>query len=119
MAYAGVSSKTFGTLTFGRHNGLMLDLLTKYDPQQQSQAFSPIGLSGTAGGLGDTESNRLDNSLKYQLQIGPVRFAYLHGFGSDGYWPQNSNEVTLGMDLAGFSIDALYGRSMAKSPRPP
>lgn len=109
VTYAGVSSKTFGTLTFGRQNGLMLDLLTKYDPQLQAQAFSPIALSGTSGGLGDTESNRLDNSLKYNLQIGPARVAYIHGFGSDGYWPQNSNEFTVGMDLAGFSIDALYG----------
>jgi predicted porin len=108
-AYAGVSSKTFGTLTFGRQNGLMLDLLTKYDPQLQSQAFSPIGLSGTSGGLGDTESNRLDNALKYNLNVGPARVAYIHGFGSDGYWPQRSNEFTVGMDMAGFSIDALYG----------
>ncbi|HXI47970.1 MAG TPA: porin, partial [Steroidobacteraceae bacterium] len=29
VAFAGVSNKTFGTLTFGRHNGLNLDLLTK------------------------------------------------------------------------------------------
>jgi predicted porin len=109
VAFAGVSSATYGTLTFGRQNGLMLDLLTKYDPQQQAQAFSPISLSGTAGGLGDTQSNRLDNSVKYQLQVGPARFAYLHGFGTDGYVPQGSNEVTLGADFAGFSIDALYG----------
>jgi predicted porin len=109
VAFAGISNKTFGTLTFGRHNGLMLDLLNKYDPQLQAQAFSPIALSGTSGGLGDTESNRLDNSIKYNLQVGPGRFAYIHGFGSDGYWPQSSNEVTLGLDLAGFSIDALYG----------
>jgi predicted porin len=109
VAFAGISSKTFGTLTFGRHNGLMLDMLTKYDPQLQAQAFSPIALSGTSGGLGDTESNRLDSSLKYNLQIGPARIAYLHGFGSDGYWPQNANEFTIGMDLGGFSIDALYG----------
>jgi predicted porin len=109
VAFAGISNATFGTLTFGRHNGLMLDLLTKYDPQLQAQAFSPIALSGTAGGLGDTESNRLDNSVKYNLQVGPARIAYIHGFGSDGYWPQSSNEFTVGMDMAGFSIDALYG----------
>lgn len=109
VTYAGVSSKTYGTLTFGRQNGLMLDLLGKYDPQLQSQAFSPIGLSGTSSGLGDTESGRLDSSLKYNLQVGPARFAYVHGFGSDGHWPQNSNEFTIGMDMAGFSIDALYG----------
>jgi predicted porin len=109
VAFAGVSSKTFGTLTFGRQNGLMLDMLTKYDPQLQAQAFSPIALSGTSGGLGDTESNRLDNAIKYNLQVGPARVAYMHGFGSDGYWPQNSNELSVGMDMAGFSIDALYG----------
>jgi len=109
VAFAGISSKTYGTLTFGRQNGLMLDLLTKYDPQLQAQAFSPIALSGTSGGLGDTQSNRLDNALKYVLQVGPGRFGYIHGFGSDGYVPQSSNEFTLGMDLGGFSMDVLYG----------
>jgi predicted porin len=109
VAFAGLSSKTFGTITFGRHNGLMLDMLGKYDPQLQAQAFSPIALSGTSGGLGATESNRLDNSLKYNLTVGPARVAYIHGFGSDGYFPQNSNEFSVGMDLGGFSIDALYG----------
>ena len=108
-AYAGISSKTFGTLTFGRQNGLELDNLVKYDPQQQSQAFSPIGLSGNAGGLGDTESNRLDNSLKYVIQVGPGRFAYMHAFGNDGYVPGNANEVDVGADLFGFSADALWG----------
>jgi len=109
VAFAGLSNKTFGTLTFGRHNGLMLDLLSKYDPQLQAQAFSPIALSGTSGGLGATESNRLDNSLKYNLTVGPVRVAAIHAFGSDGYFPQNANEFTIGTDLGGFSIDALYG----------
>jgi predicted porin len=108
-AYVGVSSKTFGTLTFGRQNGLMLDNLAKYDPQQQSQAFSPIGLSGNAGGIGDTESNRLDQSLKYVLSIGPGRLAVMHAFGSDGYFPGSANEVDVGADLGGFSVDALWG----------
>src|SRR5580698_5051597 len=108
-AYAGISSRTYGTLTFGRQNGLMLDNLAKYDPQQQSQAFSPIGLSGNAGGIGDTESNRLDQSLKYVLSIGPGRLAIMHAFGSDGYFPGSANEVDVGADLGGFSIDALWG----------
>jgi predicted porin len=108
-AYAGISSRTFGTLTFGRQNGLNLDNLAKYDPQQQSQAFSPIGLSGNAGGLGDTESNRLDQSLKYVINIGPAHLALMHAFGSDGYFPGSANEVDVGADLGGFSIDALWG----------
>ena len=108
-AYAGISSKTYGTLTFGRQNGLELDNLVKYDPQQQSQAFSPIGLSGNAGGLGNTESNRLDNSLKYVLNVGPGRIAFMHAFGNDGYVPGNANEVDVGADMFGFSVDALWG----------
>jgi hypothetical protein len=64
-AFAGISSAMFGTLTFGRQNSLMADDLMKYDPQLQSQAFSPIGYSGAAGGLGDTEDKTLDDSLKY------------------------------------------------------
>jgi predicted porin len=109
VAYAGVSNLTFGTLTFGRQNGLNLDLLTKYDPQLQSQAFSPISLSGTAGGFGTTQTNRLDGALKYNLQIGPGHVNYLHDFGSSGFVPQSSNEFGVGVDLGGFSIDALYG----------
>jgi predicted porin len=108
-SYVGVASKTFGTLTFGRQNGLMLDNLAKYDPQLQSQAFSPIGLSGNSAGLGDTEAARLDNSLKYVLNVGPGRLALLHGFGSDGYVPESGNEADIGMDLGGFSVDALWG----------
>jgi predicted porin len=108
-AYAGISSKTWGTLTFGRQNGLELDNLVKYDPQQQSQAFSPIGLSGNAGGLGNTESNRLDNSLKYVLGVGPARIAYMHAFGNDGYVPGNANEVDVGADMFGLSVDGLWG----------
>jgi predicted porin len=109
VAYVGVSSKTFGTLTFGRQNGLMLDNLSKYDPQLQAQAFSPISLSGTSGGLGDTQSNRLDQSIKYFLNVGPGRVALIHQFGSDGYVPEGGNEADIGMDLGGFSIDALWG----------
>jgi predicted porin len=109
-AYAGVSSKTFGTLTFGRQNTLMSEALSKYDPQLQSNAFSPIALQGTSGGFGDTQNRIFDSSAKYVLNVGPAHVAFIHQFGSDGYIPENSNEVSVGADIAGLSVDAIYGK---------
>ena len=109
-AYAGISSNTFGTLTFGRQNSLMADNLIKYDPQLQSQAFSPIGYSGTSGGLGDTEDKALDNVLKYNFAYGPGRLSVLYQFGSRGFIPVGSESVDAGADFAGLSVDALYGK---------
>jgi predicted porin len=108
-AYAGVSSKTFGTLTFGRQGTLMSEALSKYDPQLQSNAFSPISLQGTAGGFGDTQNRIFDSSAKYVLNIGPAHVAAIHQFGSDGYVPESSNEVSVGADIAGLSVDAIWG----------
>jgi predicted porin len=109
-AYAGISSKTFGTLTFGRQNTLMSEALSKYDPQLQSNAFSPIALQGTAGGFGDTQDRIFDSSAKYVLNVGPAHVAFIHEFGSDGYIPENANEVSVGADIAGLSVDAIYGK---------
>lgn len=107
-AYAGLSSKTFGTLTYGWQTSLMLDDLIKYDPQAQSYAFSTIGYSGVAGGAGDTEDTRLGSSLKYALGRGPARLALLHQFGSSGRIPGGSDAIDLGLDLGGFSVDAIW-----------
>ena len=68
-AYAGVSSPTFGSLTFGRHVTPLADGISKYDPMGAAQAFSVIGFSGTAGGGGDTENRRLDDSVKYSGKV--------------------------------------------------
>ena len=66
--YAGLSSKTYGQLTFGRHKTLTNDLIGKYDPAGGSYAFSVIGYSGTpVAGLGLTENARVG------------RFAEIHG----------------------------------------
>src|SRR6202011_3261448 len=56
QSYAGVSSKTFGTFTFGRQNTTLADGIAKYDPNFASQAFSLIGISGTAAGGGNTQN---------------------------------------------------------------
>ena len=109
-AFAGITWATFGTLTFGRQNSLMADDLMKYDPQLQSQAFSPIGYSGAAGGLGATEDKILDDSLKCTLGYGPVRLAALYQFGSGGFLPGGSESLAVGLDLGGLSVDFLWGR---------
>jgi predicted porin len=109
-AYAGIGSNTFGTLTFGRQNTLMADDLLKYDPQLQSNAFSPIGYSGTSGGLGDTEDKALDDSIKYNFAYGHARVAVLYQFGSRGVIPEGAESFDIGADYAGLSVDALYGK---------
>jgi predicted porin len=109
-AYVGISNPIYGTLTFGRQSTLMSEALSKYDPQLQSQAFSPIALQGTAGGFGDTQDRIFDSSVKYVINVGPVHAAVIHEFGSDGYVPENANEVSVGADVAGLSVDAIYGK---------
>src|SRR5580704_7062475 len=70
--YGGISSKDFGTLTFGRQRSLGTDTMLQYDPAAGSYDFSYIGYNGTMAGGGDTEDTRWDNALKYRLVFGPA-----------------------------------------------
>ncbi len=81
--YAGVSSKHFGTLTFGRQRSLGTDAMLLYDPAGGSYAFSYIGYNGTMAGGGDTEDSRWDDAVKYRLAYGPVHFGAMYKF-ADG-----------------------------------
>ena len=109
QSYAGLSSKTFGTLTFGRQNTLLADGIGKYDPNAASQAFSLIGLSGTTAGGGDTQDRRLDGSLKYTLTIANVVRFGANFKPSAGNGISNSvTEIGVGGDFAGLSLDAYY-----------
>ena len=109
QAYAGVSSKTFGTLTFGRQNTLLADGIAKYDPNFASQAFSLIGLSGTTAGGGDTQDRRLDGSIKYVVSYAQVVHLGAMVKPSEGDGMSNAAyEVDLGGDYAGASLDAYY-----------
>ncbi len=109
QSFAGFSSKTFGTIVFGRQNSIVADGVAKYDPNAASQAFSLIGLSGTTAGGGDTQNRRFDNSVKYTntfmdfLHVGTLyKFNNAYGSASTA-WEHN-----LGFEYAGFSLDAYY-----------
>jgi predicted porin len=118
QAFAGISSPTWGTITFGRQNSTLADLIAKYDPQQTSYAFSLLGLSGTPAGGGDTQDRRLDGSIKYSNSFfnmfhvgaqyktqGSSAANYATGGSGEAF---TGYEVSLGADYAGASVDAFY-----------
>jgi predicted porin len=119
-AYAGFSSPTYGSLTFGRHPTPMADGISKYDPNAASQAFSVIGFSGTAAGGGDTEDRRLDDSVKYTAKFGPVHVGALYQFNGSNGASNTAEQGQLGLDfLGGGSVDAYYAKkkdAVAASP---
>ena len=109
-AYAGFSSPTVGTFTFGRHVTLLADGVAKYDPMSASQAFSIIGFSGTAAGGGDTEDRRLDQSVKYTGKYGPLHLGALYQFSGASGSANTAVQLLLGGEFAGGSIDGYYAK---------
>jgi predicted porin len=108
QSYAGLTSSKFGAITFGRQNTVLADGILKYDPNAASQAFSLIGLSGTAAGGGDTQDRRFDSSLKYAVKYEGARLAATYKFSNTNHSANSAVEVSLGGDFAGFSADAYY-----------
>jgi predicted porin len=112
VAYAGVSHPLFGALTAGRQDSLILDSLAAYDPMQAAPAFSVIGASNTAAGVGDTEDARYATSLQYRVNVGNLRFATLYQIG--GYdWGNGANgaiEALIGADVGNLSVEAVGNR---------
>jgi predicted porin len=108
-AYAGLSSPTYGTLTYGRQNALTSDGVINYDPMSNSGAFSLIGFQGATGGAGDTENRIFDNSFKYAVNIGLFRAAVETQIRSGAFSaPGNAIEGQIGGDYAGLSVDAIF-----------
>jgi predicted porin len=114
-AYAGVKSKNYGALTFGRQNGLLADKVYEYDPNGASYAFSAVGGVGAIRGIGDTQDSRLNSSLKYSDRTGPYRVGVQYQFSGKQYALIQADgvsgsalEVDVGGDYGRFSADALY-----------
>jgi predicted porin len=116
VGYAGFSSSTYGTLTFGRQNSLELDGVNAYDPMGGSYAFSVIGWQGTAVGGGDTEDARVSTAVKYRVNVGDwFRLGAIYQVG--GYENNNGAAAVWGAQIGKdfdfgangkLSVDAIY-----------
>jgi len=107
-AYAGFSSPTYGSFTFGRHVTLLADGISKYDIMGAAQAFSLIGYSGTTAGGGDTEDRRLDQSVKYYAKYDWLHVGALYQFGSSSGSINTGYQLQIGGEYAGLSVDGYY-----------
>jgi len=110
--YVGVSSGTYGTLTFGRQNALENDGVVAYDPMGGSYAFSPIGFSGKTAGAGDTEDARWTTAIKYRVNIGDFRLAVMGqpiGGAEGGYNAYNPNNGAISGGIGGDIRNVVPG----------
>ena len=114
FAYLGASSKTFGTLTFGRQTTITNDLVSSYDPYGGAYAFSMIGSSGSfMQGPGATESARYNTAFKYIYANNGI---HAGGVVQVGGYPQgngvaNGYQLQLGGEWNGFSVDGVFSQA--------
>lgn len=113
-AYVGLSSQSWGTVTFGRNNSLLLDAASAYDPLGGSYMFSPLGYSGVFGGGGFTQDARLDSSVKYNVGFGNgLSFGALYKFGGQqvGTSAQSATQLSLAYDNGPLGIVGGYSKN--------
>jgi len=111
VIYGGLSSKKYGTLTFGRQLSLVQAALSTYDPQSASPAFSFFGYSGFEAGAGTTEATRLDNSIAYAYSTPTFHIAALYSQGGqDTGVLGKTYMVQAGITHGGLQVDAVFAR---------
>jgi predicted porin len=105
--YVGVTSKTYGQLTFGRQNTPLKDNFYKYDPMSNAAGTSAFGAFGTPAGGGSTENARLNNSIRYQLDLGNYHVDALYA-GSTSSQGGEARQLGVGGKFGGFAVDGTY-----------
>ena len=110
-AFVGLSSNTFGTLTFGRQLTILTEGTIKYDPNYDASAFGLIGASNTYSGGGSTEDKRLDSMLKYSATFGDfIHVGALYKFNGASGSANTAVQADIGAEYAGASVDAYYSK---------
>ena len=109
QAYAGISDATYGSIQGGLNYNPIADVLSKYDPVQYANLFSPLGFSGTVGGGGGiSENTRVADSLKYFNKFGAVNVSVLLKMSGMPNSSSGGGAVNVGYEDGGFGIQAVY-----------
>lgn len=110
LAFVGVSSNRFGSLTMGRQYSSMTDFIHPVSP---SQFVGGIGAS--PGNIDDLDTTaRVDNSIKYVSDsYGGFQFGALYGFGDQAGSLKRKSTWSIGAGYANgpLKIGAGYERS--------
>lgn len=115
QAYVGLADKTWGTLTLGRHNSLVIDWTNKYNPFDNSNFSGKI--------LDPAFSDRMDNSAKYTKKIGGLTLgtAYSTGWNNEQVFGDENLgkliEAGFRYDAGPFSASLLYHGKRADAPK--
>lgn len=111
-AWIGVSSKRFGSLTFGRQVTPLLEGVIKYDPNYNATAFGLLGASNTFSGAGSQEENRVNDAVKYEVRFNDQLHAgALFKANTAGQTNNSLFQVNVGASLGGLSVDAYYSQA--------
>ncbi|MBS0366563.1 MAG: porin [Proteobacteria bacterium] len=108
-AWLGLTSRRFGTLTFGRQQALIAEGMVRYDPNQLASAFGLLGASNTYAGAGSNEDNRLDSTARYLLRFGgQLHLAGLYRFNSGSQ--RTAVQANGGATIGGLAVDGYYSQ---------
>lgn len=108
-AYVGIADAAVGSLTLGRNNNLIQDVLGSYAPLQKASLFTPLGNGVLGGGGGISENSRVDYSAKYRINIDNWHLGVLYGFGGVGGLKHGAQggAVNLGYETPVFGIQLV------------
>jgi predicted porin len=109
-AFVGVQSTQFGALTFGRQVALLSEGMIQYDPNFLATAFGVLGASNTYAGAGSSETNRLDDTVKYLVKYEAVHFGAMYKFNESDGSASTAYQADIGGSFAGVSLDAYYSK---------
>jgi predicted porin len=107
-AWAGLESKKWGVIHVGRNNAVSVDMLGAYDPLA-SYGFSLLGYVGLFAGMGGAETPRIDDSIKYLNNWGPLRVEAMYGHPNTN--AKDFYQGTIGFVLPQFSVDLIAGQA--------
>ena len=112
QAWAGIDGGNLGKVSYGIQYNPFYEITGKFDPNQKSDSFSPLGESGAIGGGGGISANsRMKNSLKYANTFEVPAIVGEKGKLNVGTMYQFGNNVDTDYGR-GYALNAGYETSM-------